>query len=70
MRPARGTTSAAPAGNAISSSMIEASKLDEENCRTRESGVMPSRSIWAPARLVMPTCETTTPFGVPVEPEV
>src|SRR3984893_18509592 len=35
MRPGSGTTSAAPAGNAMSSSMIEASKLDEENCRTR-----------------------------------
>jgi hypothetical protein len=50
--------------------MIEASKLAEESWRTRDSGVMAKRSICDATRLGMPRCETTTPFGRPVEPEV
>jgi hypothetical protein len=65
-----GTTSAAPARKAINWSITEASKPLEENCSTRESWSMASRSAIAVPRLPRPACGTTTPLGMPVEPEV
>ena len=42
----------------------------EANGSTRDCAVIRKCWIWAAARLGMPACGTTTPFGSPVEPEV
>jgi hypothetical protein len=63
-------TSVAPAVSVIAISEIDASKLSDASCSTRDVALMPSRSICAAASVAMPACETTTPFGFPVEPEV
>ncbi|GGT74028.1 hypothetical protein GCM10010207_84490 [Streptomyces atratus] len=64
------STSAAPESSAIASSQNAASKLGEANCRTRLPGPTSNCSIWLETRLAAPACETTTPLGRPVEPEV
>src|SRR5580765_1175252 len=72
-RPSRcscGKTSVAPALNAIRSSQNEASKFSEANCRTRDSSVSCRPSLWLVASEGIPSCVTTTPFGIPVDPEV
>jgi hypothetical protein len=51
-------------------SNTEASKLGEENSNTRSPGRTTYRSISAAEKLANPACETTTPFGRPVDPEV
>src|SRR5439155_15462856 len=68
--PGGGTTRAAPAGSDMHSSRIEASKLGEENCRTRSPADTAKCSTSAAEKLARPACGTTTPFGCPVEPEV
>lgn len=64
------TTSAAPATRAGKMSPTEASKLNGGIISSRSAAWKPCRSTNACARLVRATCGTTTPFGVPVEPEV
>jgi hypothetical protein len=63
-------TRVAPVVKVLRSSQAVASKLGEANWRTRLVGVRWSWWVWVWARLVSPVWETTTPFGVPVEPEV
>src|ERR1017187_282924 len=63
-------TSAAPASSAMQHSTANASKLGEANCATRESAPMPNAAISNRDRLAIPVWATTTPLGVPVEPEV
>ncbi len=63
-------TRAAPVSQAPQNSATDASKLGEANCRTRLSPVTANRSACAAASPARPACGTTTPFGVPVEPEV
>ncbi|BCN49115.1 hypothetical protein RE9416_24160 [Prescottella equi] len=64
------TTIVAPEPTASSNSRIEASKLGDEKCRVRERGVMPNRVRSSAAKFARPRCETTTPLGMPVEPDV
>ncbi len=64
------STKAAPLDSAISVSHAEASKLKVANCSTRECRVTFRRSTCAAANALRPACVTTTPLGVPVEPEV
>jgi hypothetical protein len=68
--PGGGTTRAAPAGNDMHSSSTEASKLGEENSSTRSPGRTSKWSTSDAEKLASPACETTTPLGRPVEPEV
>ncbi|CAM5480991.1 hypothetical protein SGRI78S_04629 [Streptomyces griseus subsp. griseus] len=68
--PGSGTTRAAPEVSAMHSSSTEASKLGEENCRTRLSPVTAKRSRSVAAKAASPAWVTTTPLGTPVEPEV
>ncbi|CAL9577766.1 hypothetical protein SUDANB58_04971 [Streptomyces sp. enrichment culture] len=63
-------TGAAPEPGAITGSPTEQSKLNEANRSTPSPSVMPNRSMWSTARLAGPVWVTTTPFGVPVDPEV
>ena len=70
MRTDCGTTSAAPAANAVQMSETEVSKLSEANCRTRLPAPMPNRPAWWLTSTAGPACGTTTPLGRPVEPEV
>src|SRR5262245_12293630 len=62
--------SVAPVSNAITVSHTDASKLKEENCRTRLPSPTLKASLCAVARLLSPSCASATPFGTPVEPEV
>src|SRR5262249_8686279 len=59
-----------PAVKARSISHIEASKLNEKNCRTRLSGRSPKVCARTSARLHKPLCCNSVPFGLPAEPEV
>ncbi len=68
--PGGGTTSAAPAGSDMHSSSTDASKLGDENSSTRSPGRTAYRSISAAEKFASPACETTTPFGRPVDPDV
>jgi hypothetical protein len=68
--PGSGTTSAAPAGHAISSSITAASKLSDASCSTRDRGPILNAAAIDPARLARPRCVTTVPFGRPVDPDV
>ena len=65
-----GTTSAAPEPSVTTSSETAASKLSDANCKTRDPGPTPNRSAWLQTRPARPRCETTTPFGTPVDPDV
>lgn len=65
-----GTTRAAPEVSVMHSSSTDASKLGEENCRTRLDGVTANRSRSVAANADRPECVTTTPLGTPVEPDV
>ncbi len=64
------TTIVAPDPTASSSSRMEASKLGDEKCRVRDRGVIPNRVRSSAAKFARPRCDTTTPFGTPVEPDV
>ncbi len=66
----RSRQSVAPDVSAIRVSQIEASKLNDANCRTRLSGRTSKTSTCARARLHNPPCSNKTPFGLPVDPEV
>ncbi len=63
-------TRAAPASQVTHISETDASKLGEASWSTRLSPVTANRSACAAASAARPVWETTTPFGVPVEPEV
>nr|BFE50787.1 hypothetical protein GCM10017745_42140 [Saccharothrix mutabilis subsp. capreolus] len=65
-----GSTSAAPAGNDISSSMTAASKLSEATWATRDAGPISKVSMRYADRLARPWWLTTTPLGRPVDPDV
>ncbi|OSY49024.1 hypothetical protein BG846_05367 [Streptomyces fradiae ATCC 10745 = DSM 40063] len=65
-----GVTSAAPLRRDAALSKTAASKLGEENCRVRESGVIRIRSRRVRASSATPRWLTTTPLGRPVDPEV
>ena len=56
--------------NACSISKIEASKLADEKRSIRDCCVNASSGRAAAPNVAKPECVTTTPFGVPVEPEV
>ena len=64
------TTSVAPVHSAIASSNTATSNPGDANCSTRLDASTPIRSCAVATRLAIPSCETTTPFGRPVEPEV
>jgi hypothetical protein len=68
--PGAGTCNVAPLHNAISTSKMHASKLNDANSRTRLCGVTAKCSICASAKLHSPAWATIAPFGRPVEPEV
>jgi hypothetical protein len=59
-----------PFSSAMQQSQNATSKLGEENCSTRLSGPAPRRSRWLRTMLATPPSVTTTPFGLPVDPEV
>ena len=52
------------------SSQNEASKVSEANCSTRLSAFTTRRVLWLHKRLAAPPWLTTTPLGIPVDPEV
>ena len=64
------TTSAAPRGSAMHHSQQNVSKLADANCATRSPGPTPSTWSRLAARLANPPCDTTTPLGAPVDPDV
>ncbi len=64
------TTTVAPAENAEICSKTDASKLEDENRSIRESVSIPSSERWSAVNALRPRWVTTTPFGVPVEPDV
>ncbi len=64
------TTSAAPVIRGQKNSHTDTSKLDGVFCSTRSEAVRPYSSCIHSRRLTMPSCGTTTPFGLPVDPEV
>src|SRR5574342_1199059 len=68
--PAGGTTNAAPAGKHRHSSSTDASKLGEENCRTRSPARTAYRAISAAEKLANPVCVTIRPFGQAGDPDV
>ncbi len=63
-------TSVPPAARVTATSSTDASKLNDANCSTRTPGPAPSTGPRAAARFTTPPCPTSTPFGVPVDPEV
>jgi hypothetical protein len=65
-----GTTSAAPLNSAMKISEREASNAGEANCTTLSVGPRPNVSICAEIMLRNAPFPTTTPFGVPVDPDV
>ncbi len=64
------TTTRPPTPSAIVRSHTATSNPTDANCTTRLSAVTPIRSVAVAIRLPMPSCDTTTPLGLPVEPEV
>jgi hypothetical protein len=64
------TTSVAPVAKATATSSTDASKANDANCNTETPGPAPIRGPNTDTRLVSEPCETATPFGVPVEPDV
>ncbi|GIG09052.1 hypothetical protein Cco03nite_57520 [Catellatospora coxensis] len=69
-RSAGTTTSRAPVSSPRHRSKNATSKLGDANCSTRPSGPTPSRSVAVASSFTTPACDTTTPLGRPVEPEV
>ncbi len=63
-------TEVAPESSGRSSSESAASKLGEANCRTRQPGPSSQRRMWVLTRCGTPRWLTSTPLGLPVEPEV
>ena len=70
MRARPGRQRQAPRHQAVKTSDTEASKLSEANCSNRLRGSMANASICASVSSRKPSCSTSTPLGVPVEPEV
>jgi hypothetical protein len=64
------TTRVAPRIRVGKISSSATSKAGEANCSTRSSGDRASSAAIAAAWLASAPCETTTPLGVPVLPEV
>ena len=67
---ARAITSTAPLLSATTSSATDASNPGDANASTRLPSRTANRSACAATRLPSPACETTTPFGAPVDPDV
>ena len=63
-------TTVAPAENPTPNSSNDTSKLGEHTCNTRDEPSTPKCSRSAAITPPTPACETTTPFGRPVDPEV
>ena len=68
--PGGGTTSAAPAVQAVISSSTDASKLGDANSSTRDRSDTASRSASVTPSDTSPAAGTTTPFGTPDDPDV
>ncbi len=64
------STSLPPTVSAMVSSNTATSKPTEANWSTRLSVLRSILSTAVAARLAMPSCGTTTPLGLPVEPDV
>ncbi len=64
------TTSRAPEHNATAISSTDASKLNDAYCNTPTPGAAPKIGPNAATALARPPSVATTPFGVPVDPEV
>ncbi len=62
--------SVAPAARYGQTSHTDASKPSPASCVARSASVTPNASRCHPTRFVSPPCVTSTPLGVPVEPEV
>jgi len=60
----------APHVSGVRISPIDTSNKNEQNWNTLESGVMCKPRQIAAELDAIALCSTTTPFGVPVEPEV
>jgi hypothetical protein len=60
----------APVSNAENVSKTETSKVTEANPSTRSAGVRSKSSRVESIRLTTPRCASSTPFGLPVLPEV
>src|SRR5579872_4484845 len=69
-RPGGGSTRVPPAAHARQTSRMLASNPAAANCSTRAPGPAANRSSSAAANAPTPAWVTTTPFGVPVEPDV
>src|SRR5690606_35108031 len=69
-RSAGTTTRVPPLSSPMHISQNATSKLGEANCSTRLLESTPTRSAWVASSLATPRCGTTTPLGLPVEPEV
>src|ERR1700677_81496 len=67
---ASASTRHAPEHNAISTSHTAASNPADANCSTLLLPSGDSHSACAATRLAIPACDTATPFGCPVDPEV
>ena len=70
IRSSGSTTSVAPERSAVPMSEMEASKAVERTKSDRQPGPRPKAAICARKRLGRPRCETITPLGEPVLPEV
>ncbi|TWH16679.1 hypothetical protein L618_002100000030 [Rhodococcus rhodochrous J45] len=70
MIPAGTITSVAPNAKAAIHSSTDGSKLGEQICRNRDSEVTPYRSVTMSFRPARPVWVTTTPLGLPVDPDV
>jgi hypothetical protein len=71
-RPAPGPpkATAAPDTSGAMISQPDASKVNGVFCSTRSPGASSRADTPHRTRLAMPSCSTTTPFGVPVDPDV
>ena len=64
------TTSVAPTPNASQISSSEESYAADESSAARSSGPRPNRVTSDATRFAMPACSISTPFGLPVLPDV
>ncbi|GCB53372.1 hypothetical protein SNL152K_10729 [Streptomyces sp. NL15-2K] len=60
----------APDDNATATSSTDASKLNDANCNTPTPGPAPITGPNTSTRFASEECETATPFGTPVDPDV